>query len=260
MTKNKEISHKEDLASSRTSDLFSMLGTIFLWLYWPSFNAALAESDAKHRAVINSVLALTNSCIFTFLFSGILHPNHKFKMADIQNATLAGGVAMGTSADLVVEPYSALIIGAVAGTVSVLGYTYIQEFLEKKITLHDTCGVHNLHGMPGIIGAIAGAIFSRTADVETYGKNLYTVFPAMKNRSASKQASYQILALFVTLVFAIVGGLITSFIVKMLSKKHEIYFTDKTNWIIHEENPETASIRPESQQGSTELADIKKNL
>jgi hypothetical protein len=36
----------------------------------------------------------------------------------IQNATLAGGVAVGTSADMMLHPYRALIVGAVAGTSS----------------------------------------------------------------------------------------------------------------------------------------------
>ena len=43
----------------------------------------------------------------------------------IQNATLAGGVAMGTTADMLLQPFVPLIIGGMAGTVSVLGYKYL---------------------------------------------------------------------------------------------------------------------------------------
>lgn len=63
-------------------------------------------------------------------------------MEDIQNATLAGGVAVGSSSDLVVGPYMSLLIGMIAGMVSCVGYVKIKGFLYQSIGLHDTCGVH----------------------------------------------------------------------------------------------------------------------
>ena len=43
----------------------------------------------------------------------------------IQNATLAGGVAVGTSADMMIHPIGALVIGSLAGILSVVGFKYI---------------------------------------------------------------------------------------------------------------------------------------
>lgn len=43
----------------------------------------------------------------------------------IQNATLAGGVAVGTMADMMIHPWGALLIGSVAAVLSVLGYTFV---------------------------------------------------------------------------------------------------------------------------------------
>ena len=55
-----------------TSDLLSLLGTVILWVFWPSFNALLASGAARHRAVINTYLSLMSSTVTTFVVSGIL--------------------------------------------------------------------------------------------------------------------------------------------------------------------------------------------
>ena len=153
----KDKSHKN--GSSKNSDMFAMIGTLFLWMFWPSFNGALATEDQQYRVVINTVISLSASCVVAFIAVTFLSKDAKFDMVSIQNATLAGGVAVGSSSDLVIQPSGALIIGFVAGLVSVIGYEKIQPFLEKFCGLDDTCGVHNLHGLPGIIGAIGGASF-----------------------------------------------------------------------------------------------------
>lgn len=43
----------------------------------------------------------------------------------IQNATLAGGVAVGTSAEMMLTPYGSLIVGFLSGIVSTVGYVYL---------------------------------------------------------------------------------------------------------------------------------------
>merc|ERR1719319_996819 len=142
------------------SDTFAMIGTLFLWMFWPSFNGALAPVDnfAKERVVLNTVLALCASCMMGFAMSRLKNPGQKFNMVHIQNATLAGGVAVGSSSDLVVGPWGSILIGLVAGTLSTAGYVYLQPCLERKIGLLDTWGVPNLHGLPGLLGGIGGAI------------------------------------------------------------------------------------------------------
>jgi len=217
------------------SDLFAMIGTIFLWMYWPSFNGALAPAPSQHRVVVNTVLSLAAACVATFSASAFLRHGHKFDMVDIQNATLAGGVAVGSSSDLVIEPWGALLIGATAGTWSVIGYVYIQPFLLKNIGLHDTCGIHNLHGMPGIIGGLAGVVSSAIADDTEYGLSIGIVFPARGDgRSASEQAWYQLATLVVSIGIGIGGGIITGLILKLLPGPKKI-FDDSEFWEIPSE-------------------------
>lgn len=46
-------------SSTYTSDLFAMVGTIFLWIFWPSFNSALLDDiTQQHRAILNTYLSL----------------------------------------------------------------------------------------------------------------------------------------------------------------------------------------------------------
>lgn len=74
------------------------------------------------------------------------------------NATLAGGVAIGAPSGIVANPGISLTIGIVAGVVSTLCFSKLSEILHKAIGLHDTCGIHNLHGIPGILGSLASAM------------------------------------------------------------------------------------------------------
>jgi len=51
--------------------------------------------------------------------------------------------------------------------------------MTANLRLHDTCGVHNLHGMPALISAIASAIYASMATVGEYQSELQDIFPAM---------------------------------------------------------------------------------
>ena len=229
-------------SSVYTSDTFAMIGTVFLWMFWPSFNGALATGDSQHRVVINTVLALSSCCVTAFCASAILRPDGKFDMVDIQNATLAGGVAVGSSADLVIGPWGGICVGFFAAWVSVIGYVYISPWLEERLGLTDTCGVHNLHGMPGVMGGIGGAISASRATDKAYGTPIGSIFAAMDKsnenpRDAAGQARYQIGALAVTLVIALLGGAFTGALVGLADGPSE-YFEDSEWWEVPEDPEE----------------------
>ncbi|XP_068963710.1 ammonium transporter Rh type B isoform X2 [Petaurus breviceps papuanus] len=145
------------------SDLFAMIGTIFLWIFWPSFNSAPTNTgDGQHRTALNTYYSLGASTLSTFALSALLSREGKLDM----------------------------------------------PILESKFKVQDTCGVHNLHGMPGVLGALLGALVAGLATHQTYGDGLESVFPliAEGHRSATSQAVYQLFGLFATLVLASLGG------------------------------------------------------
>jgi len=227
---DKRVDLSKNEGSSETHDMFSMIGAIFLWMFWPSFNsAAVVVPDAQHRAVLNTFFSLCASVLSSFAFSSLMNEKKKFVMEHIQNATLAGGVAIGACADLMVQPWAALLVGTIAGTISVYGFDEITPAINKYFKIHDTCGVHNLHGMPGLIGSLLSVIVcAATATEEVMGESLKEIFPfvgdeknhsnAFQFKNAGKQGAMQLAALAVTLVVAIVGGTITGFILKALGK------------------------------------------
>jgi ammonium transporter Rh len=218
------------------SNIFGMIGTIFLWMYWPSFNAALASNQAQHRAIVNTLISITGSCFTVFMINPYFK-HGKFDMEDVLNATISGGVVIGCTADLIVQPYICLIIGCCAGTLSVVGFNFIMPFLANRINLHDTCGVHNLHGMPGFFGGIIGAIISGVATPEEYGSSFSILFPLVPGqRTSGMQAGWQLAALALVLGVAIVGGVIAGLCLKIpVFEEIEIPFDDHCLWETNDE-------------------------
>ena len=72
-----------------------MIGTIFLWIMWPSFNAITTTDGQRLRAVANTFVSLCGAVITTFFMSALT--KQKLDMVHVQNSTLAGGVAIGMS-------------------------------------------------------------------------------------------------------------------------------------------------------------------
>lgn len=258
---NPDVEESSKEGSVYHSDLFAMVGTVFLWIYWPSFNGGF-DPVYKERAYLNTFLSLCACTAVTFAVSAMLDKRGRFDMVHIQNSTLAGGVAVGASANMPMKPFGSMIFGAVAGLISVLGYKFLSPKMAKSLRIHDTCGVHNLHGMPGVLAAIGAAVLAALSDnwsksdqygifPETLPKRIVnetgnlTVLGGM-GRSALEQGGYQIAAAFITLAFAIVGGVITGFIMKLPiwdAPKEDSLFDDVDNWELPEEGVPGA-VRP----------------
>uniref|UniRef100_A0A8C5PFB8 Ammonium transporter Rh type A n=1 Tax=Leptobrachium leishanense TaxID=445787 RepID=A0A8C5PFB8_9ANUR len=180
------------------SDLFAMIGTLFLWMFWPSFNSAIAEhGPPQQMAIINTYFSLAACVLTAYAFSSLLEHNGKLDMVHIQNATLAGGVAVGTCADMNIGPFGAMTIGFIAGIVSTLGFKFLTPIVASKLKIQDTCGVHNLHGLPGILGGTAG------------------VAAAALGAKPGCSPIMQGAALAATFGIAVVGGVLTGFILKL---------------------------------------------
>lgn len=208
------------------SDLFSLIGTLFLWVYWPSFNAAplVPNSPQQQRAVMNTIICLTFTVTATFFMSSILSSTHKFRPVDIQNASIAGGVAIGAVADFTLGAAEVALIGVAAGMISTLGYSRIQEWVEHHLNIHDTCGVHNLHGLPSLLGGLISVIvtgikFSRGTDS-----------PPIFDDNGRSQPLDQFLAIVFTLAISIISGFGTGWLMSRFTPSINVEAYSDSPW------------------------------
>jgi len=187
----------QPIQADATADRFAMLGSMVLWLFWPSFCSAIVAADEMPRTVVNTVLSLSGATVSTFVLSTLLRKG-KTSIADMANAALAGGVSIGATCNIV-SPAVAFGIGALAGALCVVGYVFVQPFLQARFKIIDTCGVHNLHGMPGVLGGLIALL----------------VVP--------KVATAQLVGIAVTLALAIVTGLVAGALVRLTGTTAQAY-------------------------------------
>ncbi|XP_075378255.1 blood group Rh(CE) polypeptide isoform X3 [Mycteria americana] len=152
------LPRSEKNASTPKSDLLSMLGTLFLWVFWPSFNSVLAVD--KSKAIYNTYFALAVSAVTAFLLSVLTTKDGKFRMTHIQSAVLAGGVTVGYAGHGIKYPWIAMILGLLASVISILGSYCLQRCLNPALKIHDSSGVHFTFGLPGVLGALAQVVLT----------------------------------------------------------------------------------------------------
>jgi ammonium transporter Rh len=229
------------------SFIFGLIGTLFLWMFWPSFNFGAGAENFydQNQIVINTLFSLTGSCLSTFAVSALF--GHGFVMDDILNATLAGGVAIGASSGVLYQPSAAIAIGFVAGVISTLGFHYLTPKLETLIGLYDTCGINNLHGIPGVFGGLVSAVViagynssftqenaSQYGPSGLFPKILGTGHTFGKGSAAGPEGAFlhqawlQVLGTLFSVAFAIICGVVAGQIISCFYKeKKENFFEDR---------------------------------
>ncbi|XP_041253305.1 ammonium transporter Rh type B [Onychostruthus taczanowskii] len=210
---------EEQQDKGHQTDVFAVVGTIYLWIFWPSFTSTTTtvHHNAENWAVLNTYFSLVASTVSTFILSPVLYEESTPRMVQIQDATLAGVAVMGMAGEMLVTPFGALIAGLLVGLMSPLGFRFFTPVLHSRLKIQDTCGVHNTHGLPGVLGALLGTLLTLLATADTHGHRLELVFPlvAQGSRTITDQALIQLSALPLTLLFATLGGFITGTILKI---------------------------------------------
>lgn len=135
------------------------LGVFILWFGWFGFNPGstlgVGNGELIARVAINTNLAAAIGGIFAMITVWRMFGKPDLSMA--MNGALAGLVAI-TAPCAFVEPWAAIVIGAVAGTIVVLGVV-----LFDRLNIDDPVGAVPVHGLNGIWGTIAIGLFGKEA-------------------------------------------------------------------------------------------------
>ncbi len=126
----------------------TMMGAGLLWVGWFGFNAGSSVSSGllTTQALTATQTAAAAGAITWMIIDGIHHG--KSTALGFASGILAGLVAV-TPAAGVVQPWGALVLGAVAAS-----FCYLAIILKDKMGYDDSLDAFGIHGVGGIVGAL----------------------------------------------------------------------------------------------------------
>ena len=254
-----KMRNNQNQKSDYYSNIISAIGSIFIWLYFPSFNTAKIHCDhdknvmeiMRYRGIINTYMSMIGSTMVAFCMSALLS-NQKFKMEHILRSSYVGGVIIAGSCTFCAYPWCAMLIGCIGGILPVVflhltrsekggppqeinNYQCLYDFVQA-IKMSDTIGVLYCFGIPGILGGLCNVIFLGCLGKKPW-KDLQLVNFFYYDRSTSKQVGIQIAVLFITIAIALFSGILIGFIERFFRfYERDIAFTDGTIFIESNDN------------------------
>lgn len=201
--------------------VMTMIGGGLLWVGWFGFNAgsSIASGLSTAQALTATQVAAAAGAL-TWIIVESIHQGKATALGFV-SGILAGLVAV-TPAAGVVQPYGALVLGAVS---SVLCYYAI--ILKNKLGYDDSLDAFGIHGVGGIIGAILLTFFIRQSwmdEAAAAANGQWTIF---------NQLGVQAAAVLIAILYAVVLTLLILWIVDKLfgfrsSKESEMQGLDSS--------------------------------
>jgi ammonium transporter, Amt family len=211
---------KENMAPHSLT--MTMIGGALLWVGWFGFNAGsnLEANSITSLAVVNTFVA-TAAAGVAWMFAEWMVKGHP-SLLGLVSGVVAGLVAVTPAAGFA-GPMGALVLGLVAGVACFFFVAYIKNALK----LDDSLDVFGIHGLAGIIGALATGILVNPA-LGGAGVPDYVSVPGTLQVAAYDGAFMfmaQLKAVIFTVCFSGIGSFILFWIVKVtmgLRVKEEI--------------------------------------
>lgn len=142
---------------NRYAYLISGIGIMFMFVYWPSMNAAFATGTKQERIILNTQLAIASSTMSAMACSRFFFS--KISLDVMFSASLAGGTAIGVCAEFFYQPWQSLLLGYIVGIICCLDFHFLASCLNEKVCcVKDSSGVYAIFLHPGYIGVLASII------------------------------------------------------------------------------------------------------
>ena len=185
---------------------FVMLGATLLWFGWFGFNGGsqFAADGTATLAILNTVVASAAGVLSWMLVERVR--SGKPTLVGACTGLVAGLVAITPAAGFV-EPWAAVLFGAVTSPICYFAMSKIKALLGYDDAL-DAFGCHTIGGIAG--GLLTGLFCVPELSWTSMGGLFYTADLSL--------LGCQALGILVTLVFVIVCGLVLGLIVKAVFK------------------------------------------
>ena len=175
---------------------YAVLGTLILWFGWFGFNAGstLGVVTGDKIGYFAYVALTTTIAAAAGAMGGIGAAWLVLRKPDVSmmlNGVIAALVAI-TAASGFVAPWAAVVIGAVAGAIAVVGVLWVE-----RIGIDDPIGAVAVHGMAGVWGTLAVGLFA----VPALASNLATGTGGLFYTGSFHQLGVQALGLATVGVF-----------------------------------------------------------
>ncbi|MGA7107200.1 MAG: ammonium transporter [Terracidiphilus sp.] len=186
------------------SMVLSFIGACLLWVGWFGFNAgsALGSGPLATSAFVNTHFAAAAAAL-GWTVAEWIHNGKPTALGAISGA-VAGLVAI-TPASGFVQPFSALLIGAIAGVFC----SFMVFEVKSRLGYDDSLDAFGVHGAGGTIGALLTGFFATRAINAAFGKGVPT--GAMDGHWG--QVMNQAAGIGVSWVLSMVGTLALLFVV-----------------------------------------------
>jgi ammonium transporter, Amt family len=200
--------------------VLSFIGACLLWVGWFGFNAgsALAASSLASSAFVATHFASAAGAVAWMLAEKIRNGKAS-ALGGISGAV--AGLATVTQGAGFVQPFSALLIGLVAGA----GCYYMVAVVKDKLGYDDSLDVFGVHGTGGLMGCVLTGVFATRAINGIFKLPNGQPAPLGWIDGNSMQVLNQLLGAGIGIVMAVVGTLvalkITEFITPLRIEERE---------------------------------------